>query len=240
MDACGLGSAPIDAVLITHEHVDHVGSARILDDRLYKLRERRIPFFMTPGTASSLNPKVCPQGVELVEAGEEFTLGTLDIDPFPIPHDTRDPVAFRVGRDGRWVGVVTDLGRPTALVQQRLSSMTVAVLEFNHDMEMLMSGNYPWHLKQRIRSNHGHLSNLQAASLLEGAVGGELRQVILAHLSEENNHPMSALTQANRVLVELGAQEEVGVLVADQKHPLSPASVPLQGPMGRAIEAFKA
>jgi phosphoribosyl 1,2-cyclic phosphodiesterase len=227
MAAVGLEDAPIDAALITHEHIDHVGSARILDDRLARTRDRRIPFFMTPGTAASLNPKVCPQGIELIEAGEMFSLGTLDIDCFTIPHDTRDPVAYRVGSEGRWAGVITDLGRSTALVEEKLGEMSVAVLEFNHDLEMLLEGAYPWHLKQRIQSSHGHLSNVQGARLLGTAVGGELQQVILAHLSEENNCSARALTQANRVLYDLGAQEEVGVMVAEQARPLRPIQIPL-------------
>jgi phosphoribosyl 1,2-cyclic phosphodiesterase len=165
----------------------------------------------------------------LIEAGETFSMGALDVDSFPIPHDTRDPVAHRVGSEGRWAGVVTDLGRSTALVREKLASMTVAVLEFNHDLEMLMGGEYPWHLKQRIRSSHGHLSNAQAASLLGEAVGGPLRQVVLAHLSEHNNHPARALTQANRVLYDTGAHEDVGILVAQQATALEPLEVRLGG-----------
>ena len=225
MEAVGLGDAPLDAVLITHEHVDHVGSARILDDRIAKLRGRRIPFFMTAGTASGLNEKVVPQGVELIEAGETFSFGALDIDAIPIPHDTRDPVAYRVGFDGRWAGVITDLGKSTGLIEQKLATMSVAVLEFNHDVDLLLEGSYPWHLKQRIRSSHGHLSNAQAASMLESALSGSLRQVILAHLSEENNRPACALNAANRVLYEQGAQDDVGILVAEQGRPLAPITI---------------
>ena len=103
--------------------------------------------------------------------------------------------------------------------------MTVAVLEFNHDLEMLLAGDYPWHLKQRIRSSHGHLSNAQAATLLEGALNGRLRHVVLAHLSDENNSPAKALTAANRVLYQHGAQDDVIVRVAEQSRPLEPIAV---------------
>ena len=147
------------------------------------------------------------------------------IDPFRIPHDTEDPVAFRVGIGERWFGVVTDLGRPTTLVSQKLASLTVAVLEFNHDLEMLLDGPYAWSVKQRVKSSHGHLSNEQAGQLLANSVGPSLEHVVLAHLSAENNHPDKALREAALALHKAGAASRVKVQVAHQEKPLDPITV---------------
>ena len=170
MDAIGLGDAPIDAVLVTHEHADHAGSCRVLW-RLEKERGKPVPFHMTPGTAAALKDAMVPAHLSTIDAGRAFRVGHLVVDPFRIPHDTSDPVAFRVGVGERWVGVITDLGKPTTLVSQKLASLSVAVLEFNHDVEMLLDGPYAWPVKQRIRSSHGHLSNAQAGQLLEESIG---------------------------------------------------------------------
>jgi phosphoribosyl 1,2-cyclic phosphodiesterase len=225
MGEIGLDQAPIDAVLVTHEHGDHSASCRVLCDRLEKQRGRAIPFHMTPGTRAALKDKVVPKHLSAIEAGRPFQVGDLVVDPFRIPHDTEDPVAFRIGVGDRWVGVITDLGRSTTLVSQMLQSLSIAVLEFNHDLEMLLDGPYAWPVKQRIRSSHGHLSNEQAGLLLAESVGDRLEHLVLAHLSDENNAPERALRRAAMALHAGGAANRVKVHLAQQRTPLEPLSV---------------
>ncbi len=198
----GLVDSPIDAVLITHEHSDHIGAARVLSNRLKKRFGHTVPFYMTPGTQEGAKPQCLPEHVVLCQAGESFQVGGLDVHPFPVPHDVLDPVAYRVDCGKMSVAVITDLGRPTALVAGHLQACDAAVLEFNHDEELLLQGDYPWHLKQRIRSNHGHLSNVQAADLLQAGLSDRLRHLVLAHLSDENNRPALAAAAARRTLGE--------------------------------------
>jgi len=225
LDEVGLADAPIDAVLITHEHSDHVGAARVLCNRLYKRHGRWVPFLMTRGTRQALRDNVVPAAIEEVEAGTPVQLGHLHLDPFRVPHDTPDPVAWRVQLGGVWAGVITDLGRPTTLVEDKLRSLSVAVLEFNHDFEMLMGGSYPWPLKQRIRSSHGHLSNEQGAELLTRGLGENLRELVLGHLSEENNQPAHALAAATGALRQAGAHDGVRVRVGQPRTPLAAVRV---------------
>lgn len=226
--ALGLEDAPIDAVLVTHEHSDHVGAARILCDRLHKRTGRHVPFYMTGGTAENIKEVCVPASVERVGCTEEVRVKHFLCEPLPIPHDTLDPVAWRVNMGGTWVGVFTDMGRPTHLVAQKLRECTVAVLEFNHDTEMLLDGPYPWHLKQRIRSSHGHLSNEQAARLLFDGIGPELRHVVLAHLSEKNNAPAKALAAAGAALRSAGVHDEITLHLGRQREPLQPVRVPVR------------
>jgi phosphoribosyl 1,2-cyclic phosphodiesterase len=117
----------------------------------------------------------------------------ISIDPFPITHDACDPVGFVIESAEGKVGVATDLGIATRLVKDKLKGCRALVLESNHDEEMLMNGPYPWHLKQRIRSRHGHLSNAESVDLLQDVLHEGLEGLFLAHLSEVNNHPDKAL-----------------------------------------------
>jgi phosphoribosyl 1,2-cyclic phosphodiesterase len=206
MAEMGLADAPIDAVLVTHEHADHVGAAAVLSRRL-RAQGRPVPFYMTRGRAEGLVARCRPDGIELVEPGTPFRVRHLLVDAFPVPHDTREPVAYRVCVGGTSVGVVTDLGRPTALVARQIKRCDVVVLEFNHDEELLQSGSYPWHLKQRIRGSHGHLSNRQASELLADGLHDGMRHVLLAHLSEENNHPRLATDAAAATLTASGGPD---------------------------------
>ena len=210
LDQIGLGEAPVDAVLVTHEHADHVGAAAILDRRLEQRSGKLVPFIMTAGTRQCLHPKVVPRRVVATTPGSPFRIGKLLVDPFAIPHDTLDPVAYTVQAGPTRVAVVTDLGSTPRLVAHQLSTADIAVLEFNHDVQMLMEGAYPWALKQRIRGGHGHLSNLQAAELLVRAAPPRLRHLVLAHLSEENNRPEKALEAADGAI---GAAKLRGVTV---------------------------
>ena len=224
LDEAGLKDAPIDAVLLTHEHSDHVGAAGVLARALAK-RGKPVPFYCTAGTRDGIHPTSLPDGLEIVEAGRAFRVRHLLVEPIPVPHDTRDPVAYRVTVGDVPVAVVTDLGRSTALVARALRDCHVAVLEFNHDEDMLRDGPYPLHLKQRIRGNHGHLSNLQARALLADGLGDRLRHLVLAHLSEENNTPAKALAAAGSLLADAGAAGRVAVQVARQRDALPPVRV---------------
>lgn len=220
----GLPNAPIDAVLVTHEHSDHVAAAGVLSRALAK-RGKSVPFWMTAGTAAGLPAKVVPEGIEIVEAGDTVGVGHLRAECFPIPHDTAEPVAWRVHVGGITVGVITDLGRSTKLVAEKLAGCDVAVLEFNHDEEMLLSGPYPYWLKQRIKGNHGHLSNRQASGLLAEGLRPRLKHLVLAHLSEENNTPEVAERTARGVLREAGVAGEVDLRIGMQHGALAPIRV---------------
>ncbi|MCO4746571.1 MAG: MBL fold metallo-hydrolase [Proteobacteria bacterium] len=230
MEQIGLADAPISGVFITHEHSDHVAAARVLDDRIFKRDGHRIPFHMTMGTHQRLSDRVRPQNVQRVTPGRSFRLGSLTVEPTAVPHDGVDPVAYAFESGGARAGVITDLGRSTKLVEAKLASLDVAVLEFNHDVEMLMEGSYPWQLKQRIRSSHGHLSNAQSAELLtRAASAGRLREVMLAHLSDENNRPERALLAADAA-VSRARRSDIRLHVGKQREPLAPvtADVPLE------------
>lgn len=222
LDAVGLGDAPIDAVLITHEHSDHCGAAAVLERKL-RANGRPVPFFMTVGTAQGMNPTVRPELIRPVVPGCPFTVGGLRIEPVTVPHDTLDPVCFTVASGATRAGVITDLGTSTRLITNQLATLDVAVLEFNHDVDMLLDGPHPWPVKQRVRGHHGHLSNPQAADLLEQAARSSrrLRHVVLAHLSRDNNTPDLAMEACGEALHRAG-RRGVRFVAATQEAPTEP------------------
>ncbi|MEN0061558.1 MAG: MBL fold metallo-hydrolase [Myxococcota bacterium] len=224
LEAVGLDQARIDGVLVTHEHSDHVGAARILSRRLHERQGSAVPFFLTRGTEASLNPRCRPEHHRLIVAGQPFRVGPFEVTPTRVPHDVLDPVAYLVGYRGRYAFVVTDLGRSTRLIERQLSQAHLAVVEFNHDLEMLLDGPYPWSLKQRVRGNHGHLSNEQAADLVANGASDRLKHLLLAHLSDDNNLPERALDAAHRALHRAGL-DGVQVQVAPQERPATPAEI---------------
>jgi phosphoribosyl 1,2-cyclic phosphodiesterase len=189
MRSQGFDPARLDAILITHEHTDHVRGVERL------VRRHHLPVYLTAGThqgAASLQglPEVHP-----FVCGSELRINTLTVRPFSISHDARDPAGFTIGANGSRIGIATDLGQVTALVREHLRGCRLLILEANHDPDMLMDGPYPWFLKQRIRSRIGHLSNQESCRLLEEILHPALEQVVLAHLSETNNTPSKALTE---------------------------------------------
>ena len=224
LDEIGLGRPEIRAVLVTHEHSDHVGAARVLDRALFKATGKHVPFYMSRGTRHGLHERCVPTRVEKVQSGRPFQVGDFVVEPWTVPHDTVDPLAFAVAIGDVRAGVITDLGRPTRLVERQFGSLDIAVLEFNHDLQMLIEGAYPWRLKQRVKGAHGHLSNAQAADVVRRGAAGRLKHLVLAHLSEDNNHPDEALKAAEKALMDVGAAG-VTVHVASQQLPLGPLRV---------------
>lgn len=194
MRSQGLDPARLNAILITHEHTDHMRGVERL------VRRHHLPVYLTAGThqgAASLQylPEIHP-----FACGSEIRINTLTVRPFSISHDARDPAGFTIGANGSRIGIATDLGHVTALVREHLRGCRLLILEANHDPEMLMDGPYPWFLKQRIRSRIGHLSNQESCRLLEDILHPALEQVVLAHLSETNNTPAKAMTEMSTLL----------------------------------------
>ncbi len=194
LDVLGVSGADLHGIVITHEHNDHIRGAGTI------ARRHKVPVLLSCATAKETADHF--RGASLVEfeSGCSFTFRDMELDPFPITHDTTDPVGFVIHSAEARIGVATDLGIATRLVREKLQRCRVLVLESNHDERMLTDGPYPWHLKQRIKSRHGHLSNSESAELLGDLVHAGLEGVFLAHLSETNNHPDIARAVAHELL----------------------------------------
>jgi len=183
LEACGVDPAGIHAVLVTHEHIDHIRSAGSFSRRF------KVPVLASHLLRRKAEKYLAKTQVIEFESGGAFVFRGTRIDPFPITHDACDPVGFVVESTEGRCGSATDLGVVTRLVTEKLRGCRFLNLESNHDPEMLMNGPYPWDLKQRIRSRHGHLSNEESLELLFDLAHGGLEALVMAHLSEVNNHP---------------------------------------------------
>ena len=183
----GLTPESLDAVLVTHEHSDHIGGvARFA--RKYKL-----PIWLTHGTAKVLNQgSVSSALLNFVDPHAAFSVGNVQVTPYFVPHDAFEPVQYVFSDGHSRLGVLTDTGSITAHIENTLSGCDALVLECNHDLDMLMNGPYPDSLKKRVSGKFGHLDNLTAASLLAGIDCSRLKHIIAAHLSERNNLPALA------------------------------------------------
>jgi phosphoribosyl 1,2-cyclic phosphodiesterase len=199
-----LGRDPhsISAVLITHEHSDHIYGLATLAKKL------NVPVFMTGAThqawARSLRddsgqmPEIAK--LEIFCAGRSFQIADITVTPFTIPHDAADPVGFTFRVEGTKIAIATDLGYIPASVRDHLRGCDVLVMESNHDLEMLRAGAYPWSVKQRVMSRVGHLSNESLAEFFAQDYDGGASYILLAHLSEQNNHPEIARQAAEKAL----------------------------------------
>jgi phosphoribosyl 1,2-cyclic phosphodiesterase len=203
----------IRAILISHEHGDHISGAGAVS------RHLEIPIYITRDTYQACKHRLgnLRDRVEFISAGKSFSINDLDIHPFQSPHDAIDSCNFTIvhqqSPDSK-LAIATDVGYQSRLLTQHLSNCTTLILESNHDKKMLMEGPYDWKLKQRIMSNHGHLSNIDAVGVISQVMHSGLRNLILAHLSEVNNHPELAHKTMQEYLHTINS--EVKLIVADQ------------------------
>ncbi len=211
LSAIGVDPESIDALVITHEHSDHVRGLRVWR------KKYGTPIFANSGALSAIpeSSRTCGP-INTFKTGTCFDIGELRLLPFPLPHDSADPVGLILEYRGRRIVMATDLGRATELIRRKMEYADALVLESNHDPEMLINGPYPWHVKDRIRRNHGHLSNRQMAELLGEMNHANLKAVVLAHLSERNNTPnlarecaMDALNGKSSAEIIMAGQDDI-------------------------------
>jgi phosphoribosyl 1,2-cyclic phosphodiesterase len=220
LDAVGVEASSLAGIIITHDHGDHTRGMGILARRF------GIPLHLTAVTRDACRKLLNgSEEVHLYHSAEPFQIGTIEVAPFLTVHDAVDPVAVTL-RDlssGHKLGIATDLGRPTATVRHALAGCDLLILEANHDEAMLWNSPYPWSVKQRIASSHGHLSNRAAAELARELYHPELGAVVLAHLSDSSNVPDLAAEVVGVALE--GAGFEGRLLVARQDEPIEPISM---------------
>ena len=204
--------ADIDAILLTHEHSDHVSALPVLCKHLL------VPVYANRLTAEGVTSET-KISWRLFTTGNAFTVGDLTVESFSIPHDACDPVGFTLRDTAHTVAFVTDLGHATKLVIERIRSVDALVLESNHDVKLLQDdANRPWPLKQRIMSRHGHLSNDDAATVIGEVASERLRHIILAHLSRDCNRPEIAHRAVAEKLHQVGATH-IRTTIAGQDQP---------------------
>ena len=198
----GVTPASLDAILVTHEHGDHCAGVASLSKR------HGIPVYLTHGTAATNRLSGCHQQV-LVNAGARFSIGSITCSAVPVPHDAREPVQFRFDAGGWSLGILTDLGSITPHLVASFSGCDGLLLEFNHELDLLMQGPYPGTLKRRVAGDFGHLNNAQAGHLLSQLDNRRLRILVAGHLSQQNNSPEHALAALAGVAAHHGARIQV-------------------------------
>jgi phosphoribosyl 1,2-cyclic phosphodiesterase len=208
----GIDPDSFEAMVITHEHSDHVRGARVFAKR------HGVKVYATRGTLEATGLPDHPIETGIIGSGRPLQLGSFEIEPFSIPHDAREPVGLVVeDSGGSRVGLVADLGTRSQLAWAALRDLDTLVLEANHDLDMLRRGPYPWALKQRVASRHGHLSNRDAADGVRDLVCDRLQRVVLYHLSRTNNVPGLAAATVGEALDGEGSPAEV--CVSEQRQP---------------------
>ncbi|UCF93281.1 MAG: MBL fold metallo-hydrolase [Desulfobacterales bacterium] len=207
-----LSPADLDALLVSHEHTDHIQGIGVLSRRF------KLPVYLSRATGQTSPALGKVHELKTFECGLTFRINRLIIHPFSISHDAADPAGFTIAQNGTRIGIATDLGIATSMVKEHLKGCALLIVEANHDPELLANGPYPWPVKQRIRSRTGHLSNIDSKNLLKELRHEGLRHVILAHLSETNNTPQKAF-------------EEVAPALANSRTHLTVARQDICGPL---------
>ncbi len=214
MKSRDLSIKDIDAIIVSHEHSDHIQGVGVL------ARRYSLPVYISSATFSTAESQLGTiQQINNFSCGSEFNIKDLIIRPFSISHDASDPAGFTIGCNGQKIGIATDLGVATAMVRQHLKNCCCLIIEANHDVPMLEDGPYPWSIKQRVKGRTGHLSNESSRELLMDVIHDQMSHVILAHLSETNNTPEKAFQvvtehlQDSRLNVSVATQSCAGPII---------------------------
>jgi len=204
----------IDAIVVSHEHSDHIQGVGIL------ARRYQLPVYISSQTFDTAAAQLgAMKHINHFSCGTEFSISDLKVRPFSISHDASDPAGFTIRSNGHKIGIATDLGIATAMVRQHLKDCCCLILEANHDISMLEYGPYPWSVKQRVKGRTGHLSNESSRELLMDVMHEQMSHVVLAHLSETNNTPEKALQVVTehlpdtRLKVSVAAQSSPGPII---------------------------
>jgi len=205
-----LEPSQIDAILVTHEHSDHINGVGAV------ARKHNIPVYMTRGTASQEKHGVLSQ-LHYIDVHDCFSIGDIEIQAYPVPHDACEPVQFVFSDGSLRLGVLTDVGSPTQHIVACLNGCDALILECNHDVNMLAKGPYPEYLKARVGGHYGHLNNRQAADLLRSIDTSSLQHIVAAHISDKNNTEEIACA----ALAEALSCHESEIIVADQEQGLN-------------------
>jgi phosphoribosyl 1,2-cyclic phosphodiesterase len=192
----GVAAEELDAIVVTHEHDDHIGGVARLARRF------DLPVWLTGGTLAGFEPLFDGVQTRLIRDYRPFEVGDIEVQPFPVPHDAREPAQYVFVGGRRRLGVLTDAGGSTRHIERMLSGCDALMLECNHDPDMLRESSYPQPLKDRISGRHGHLDNAAAAQLLARLDRSRLQKVVAAHLSQQNNRPELACAAMGAVLGE--------------------------------------
>lgn len=201
LSSVDVSAEKLDAILVTHEHVDHVKSLGTL------AKKYNIPVYATTGTWSGMKAqteKINPNLVNTFNISSEFSIGDISIDSFSIPHDASNPCGFNIKHNGQQISIATDLGHITKEILEKLEPSSFLLLESNYDPEILKFSRYPYYLKKRISGEYGHLSNNEAGQLVSYLSKKNLKSVMLGHLSKENNFPELAYKTVADELINSG------------------------------------
>ena len=207
----------ISAILVSHEHSDHISGVGILS------RRYNIPIYANNGTWDGMEckiGKINEANINFFKTNENFSIGDFNIKPYTISHDANEPVGFSIEKNNIKISIATDLGYISDNIIEEISGSNLLILESNHDEEMLKAGSYPYSLKRRVLSNMGHLSNEAAGNAIVELVSKNVKSILLAHLSKENNFPELAIATVKNILeskkIMIGKDVELDLLHRDR------------------------